>query len=87
MAPVFNHNKGDCCLNTNVLYQGTLILSHGSLIKYRMAPNFCNGKFCDFRNYTVNTKILFMKFLSHIFDTMYRHMVSLASNNESAQVF
>ena len=44
---------------------------------------------CNFHNYTVITKILFMKYSSQlvILDTSYRHKVSLASNNEFTGVF
>ena len=50
-----------------------------------MALNFRCRNFCNFRNHTVTTNILFMKYSSQliILDTI----VNLVLNNEFAQVF
>ena len=50
-------------------------------IDYRIAQNYIIENFRKFPNYTVTTKILFMK----IFDTS--HKVSLVSNAQVARVF
>ena len=66
-----------------------MYLAYALTVAYHRGPIFVAQNFCNFRNYTVITTILFIKYLSQlvILDTSYRHKVSLASNNKFTGVF